>query len=53
MRFDRRAAGALAAAAFVLAGGGAALAASGKGNASAELSASGQTVVQGAMVMIN
>lgn len=35
MRFDRRAAGALAAGAFLLAGGGAALAASGKGAASA------------------
>jgi hypothetical protein len=35
MRFDRRAAGALAAGAFLLAGGGAALAASGKGDASA------------------
>jgi hypothetical protein len=35
MRFDRRAAGALAACAFLLAGGGAALAASGKGDASA------------------
>ena len=35
MRFDRRAAGALAAGAFLVAGGGAALAASGKGDASA------------------
>lgn len=35
MRFDRRAAGALAAGAFLLAGGGAALAASGKGDADA------------------
>jgi hypothetical protein len=35
MRFDRRSAGALAAGAFLLAGGGAALAASGKGDASA------------------
>ncbi len=35
MRFDRRAAGALAAGAFLLAGGGAALAASAKGDASA------------------